>query len=111
MKDLLAQHKLVLLSLISVLFWNSLGVCASLTISPSGVSLNERNFQQFRVSVSGLSNSQVIWKISPGVGQISPQGLYIAPQAVSAQTSVEITATSSVNSSITGTATVTLGPY
>jgi RHS repeat-associated protein len=54
------------------------------------------------------ANQAVNWTASAGT--ISPSGLYTAPATITAQQNVTITATSQVNGSQTGTATVTLMP-
>jgi RHS repeat-associated protein len=67
--------------------------------------------QQLRPLVVGAGNGPIAWSINPvGVGSINGSGLYTAPATISSQEQVIITATSQTNSSLTGSATVTLMP-
>jgi N-acetylneuraminic acid mutarotase len=52
----------------------------------------------------------VTWSISPNVGSIDATGLYTAPSSITTQQTVTVTATSQVDPTRTGTATVTLVP-
>jgi hypothetical protein len=64
--------------------------------------------QQFTAAVS--DNAAVTWSISPAVGNISSTGLYTAPNLISAAQVVTVTATSIVNVTISGSATLVLTP-
>lgn len=70
--------------------------------------------KQFTVSVFGMSNTAVTWKVNgiPGgnwtVGTISTSGLYIAPNAVPNPATVTITAVSQADSSKSVSASVTI---
>ena len=84
---------------------------ATITVSPSAVTLNSGQTQQFTATATGIQ-AGVTWSISPQVGSIDPNaGIYTAPSiAATASQKVTVTATSTVNPAITGTATVTLSP-
>jgi RHS repeat-associated protein len=82
---------------------------ATLLVSPLTANLYPSQYQQF--IVSGACQSPAIWSMpagSPGV--LSGDGLYTAPNGISAPQTVTITATSSTDSTRTGTAVVTLLP-
>jgi hypothetical protein len=78
-------------------------------VSPGTVSLGREESQQF--SAVTVDGSSVNWSIAPpGAGSISNDGLYTAPVSVPAPEFITVTATSTGNSSHTGSATVTLNP-
>jgi hypothetical protein len=80
-------------------------------ISPSSVSLSAGSTQQFAATVSGSSKTDVIWAVdgvtggNVTVGTIDGNGLYAAPNAAGTHT---ITATSEADSTVSGSATVTV---
>ncbi len=76
-------------------------------VSPSNASLSLSQSRQFTATVTGSSNTQVKWSLSPVVGTISAAGLYTAPASITSAQTVTVTATSSANPSISATATVT----
>jgi hypothetical protein len=63
--------------------------------------------QQFSV-LNLPSCANVVWSVSPAVGNVSTAGLYSAPTCVATQQTLTITATNSATQSILGTAGVTL---
>jgi Glycoside hydrolase family 44 len=83
---------------------------ASVSVTPTGnVTIGQS--QQFTATVTGLSPTTVTWSVAVAsgtgsAGTISSSGLYQTPYP--APTTVTITATSTANTSIKGTATVTL---
>lgn len=78
------------------------------SVSPQTAMLTAGQTQQLTATVTGTSNQQVSWSISPtGVGSVSATGLYTAPASVTAQM-VVVTATSAADSSKTGSATIAL---
>jgi len=81
----------------------------SLQISPTAVSLYQAQTQQFTVSSAGISSS-VTWSISPAAGVISSSGFYTAPAIISSAQTVTVTATSTVNSAVAASGTITLQP-
>ncbi len=83
------------------------GATINVGVSPASVTLLSSQNQQFTATVSGTSNTGVTW--SAAKGSIGANGLYTAP-AVSATTSVVVTATSKADSSKYASATVTIDP-
>jgi len=97
----------------------------NVAVSPTNAKISNFTTQSFTATVSGSSNTAVIWQVN-GVtggtqagGFISSAGLYVAPGGVPTLsdgsgsvnvTTVTITAVSQANTSATGTATVTLTP-
>jgi len=79
-------------------------------VTPLSVRLAEGQQQQFAASVQNTSNQSVTWSVSPAVGSISSQGVYIAPAIIAASQTVTVTATSTANTALVGSATVTLVP-
>ena len=77
----------------------------SVSISPTSVSMPEKWQQQFAASVTGSSNTGVVWSLKQGTGTIAQSGLYTAPQAV--ETDI-VTATSEADSTTSASATVTI---
>jgi len=74
-------------------------------ISPSTLAIPEKWQQQFSATVSGASNTGVIWTVSKGTGTITQSGLYTAPQAV--ETDV-VTATSQADNTKSASVTITV---
>jgi len=70
------------------------------TITPTSVSLRTGQSFQFKATVTGTTNTGIIWKVSnavggtPYVGIISTNGLYTAPPAVPGKGMVDIVAAS-----------------
>ena len=82
------------------------GASLTISVSPASATLVSNQKQQFTAAVSGTSNTGVKWSVT--AGSVDATGLYTAP-AVSAQTSVVVTATSNADSSKSASATVTVG--
>ncbi len=112
----------------------------SITISPSTASMGFGATQPFTATVSGSTNTNVTWSISPsGTGSVSTSGLYTAPSAqlpapttpqtvsvtpgpgstpvvnfaldtVPQTTSVTVTATSQADTTKSASATITIDP-
>jgi len=76
-------------------------------VAPTFVQLNTGAQQQFTATVSGTSNTRVIW--SATAGSVDANGLYTAP-TVNAQTNALVTATSYADSSKSASAAVTVDP-
>jgi hypothetical protein len=84
-------------------------------VLPGSVSLSSHGQQRFSATIAGTDNQQVIWSVAgagcgvPGsCGSIDSTGLYSAPSSTPAPDLVSITATSSEDTSQSGTATVTI---
>ena len=86
----------------------------SVAVSPSSATLNLAASRQFSATVTGSSNTTVTWSVNgtPGgdssVGTITGTGLYLAPAALPASSTVTVRATSVANSSASAAALVTL---
>ncbi len=77
------------------------------TVSPTAVTLNVGQPQQFTAQVSGSSNTAVTWSVT-GAGTISQAGLYQAPATMQTPATVTVRATSQADSTKSATATVTV---
>jgi len=80
----------------------------TITVNPSTVSLSNGQQQQFSALVQNGSGG-VLWSISPQTGTIDANGLYTAPALITGSVKVTVTATLVSNTSVTGTAAITLG--
>lgn len=80
----------------------------TITVTPNNESVVVSGTKQFTATVSGLSSSSVTWSVSggPAYGSISASGLYTAPPTVPSPSKFTVTATSTVNPSITGSASM-----
>jgi uncharacterized protein (DUF1800 family) len=85
----------------------------TVSVAPSAVTLLLNATQQFAATVTGSSNQAVVWKVnnvaggSLQTGTISTSGLYTAPNAQPTG-AITVSATSAVNNTSQGTATVNL---
>ncbi|MGB0065347.1 MAG: DUF2341 domain-containing protein, partial [Terracidiphilus sp.] len=83
----------------------------SVVVSPSSVTLNENQTQQFTAMTANSSNPAVIWSISPaGLGTIDQTGAYNAPSSITTQQTVVVTATSVTDPTKSASAMITLSP-
>jgi subtilisin family serine protease len=80
---------------------------ATISISPTGVTLGQSQTQQFTPAITNGSNLNVTWSLSAAVGSIS-NGLYTAPATIAASQNVTVTALLSTGAR--ATATITLAP-
>jgi hypothetical protein len=85
----------------------SSGGSVNVSVSPASVTLPSAGKQQFTATVSGTSNTAVVW--SATAGAINATGLYIAP-TVTTQTNAVVTATSVAEPIKSANASVTIGP-
>ena len=80
-----------------------------IAVQPSAVGLTANKSQQF--AVAGECVNGAAWSISPdGVGTISPEGLYTAPNSITTNQTVLVTATGYGTTGPIASATVTLEP-
>jgi uncharacterized repeat protein (TIGR03803 family) len=90
---------------------------ALVSVSPSTAQVPGSGKQQFTATVLGPSNHAVTWSVNgvsggnSTVGTISAAGLYTAPTTVPNPATVTVTATSQAFPSVSGSASVTIGPY
>jgi RHS repeat-associated protein len=83
---------------------------SAVNLQPSAVNLYSSQSQQFEV-VSSCGAADAIWSMPAGSpGTLTEGGIYIAPESITAQSTVTITATTLGISSTAATATVTLMP-
>src|SRR5262249_41157452 len=82
----------------------------AVTIAPSTVSLGPAQSQQFTATVTGAPNTAVVWKLSSPVGTISASGRYNAPSSITSTQTIQVTATSSADSTKSASAVVNLVP-
>ena len=86
------------------------------TVSPSKVEVAVGTKQQFTANITGTSNPSVTWTLtgascsSGACGTLSSTGLYTAPASVPASPLVTITATSTVDTTKSSSASVTIIP-
>src|SRR5437899_2010423 len=81
-------------------------------VLPQAVTLQVLGMQQFNVNVIGTSNPAVTWSVLGGSanGTISSSGFYTAPATVPNPAQVTVKAISQVDTTQSGTATVTVIP-
>lgn len=82
----------------------------TVSVSPATVSLTNGQTQQFTATLQNAANTAVTWSISPDVGSITANGIYIAPVLIGSSQRITVTATSVADPTRTGTATVTISP-
>lgn len=86
----------------------------TVVVSPKTVTLGAGNTQQFQATVTGTTNTAVIWSVNgvnygnDTVGNIDGNGNYTAPVNLPSLTSVTVTATSQADTTKHDSATVTL---
>jgi hypothetical protein len=81
----------------------------SVSVSPSLVTVEEGQTQQFTAAVSGAANTAVTWSLSPQIGSVI-DGTYFAPLTITAPQQLQVIATSVADPSESAAATVTLIP-
>jgi hypothetical protein len=84
------------------------GGSVGVQISPTTVNLTASQTQQFTPTVTGTTNTNVTWSLSPAVGTVSSSGLYTAPSSITSNQAVSVIATSVADTTKTATATVNL---
>jgi hypothetical protein len=82
----------------------------AVSVSPVTVTLEAGQAQQFTASVTGTTNTAVVWSVDPAIGTITADGRYVAPGEVSGEQAVQVRATSIADSSKSGAASVSLRP-
>jgi trimeric autotransporter adhesin len=83
------------------------GEIVSINVSPSDAALNRGQSATFAAKVSGTSEDQVTWSLSPQVGTIA-NGVYQAPTILTAPQTVTVTAKSLADPTVTASATIFL---
>ena len=82
----------------------------TVSVSPTSVTLSNSQTQLFAATVTGSSNSLVVWSLSASLGTISAFGQYQAPSSIPGPQTVTITATTVVDPITSGSATISLVP-
>ncbi|MCP5558530.1 MAG: DUF1800 family protein [Verrucomicrobiaceae bacterium] len=83
----------------------------SVALTPTSTALLPGATQSFVATVTGTEDKTVIWSIASGAGTInSATGVYTAPVALPASTTVQVRATSASSPSAAATASITLLP-
>jgi len=86
----------------------------AVAISPSAASVRIRQTRQFTATVTGSSNTSVVWKVNgvtggnSTVGRVNQSGLYTAPRRVPSPATVSVSATSAADTSKSASAQVTI---
>lgn len=62
----------------------------SLVLSPSSASLSRSLSQKFTASINGKPYTNVAWSVTPSIGQITPDGVYTAPDSLAKDSDVAI---------------------
>jgi hypothetical protein len=81
----------------------------AVAVAPTATTLSAGQSVQLNASLSGTSNPNVNWSLSPAVGSLS-NGLYQAPATISSQQVVTVTVASAADPTKTASATITLSP-
>jgi len=88
----------------------------AISVSPGSATVTAGTQKQFTATVANTSNTTVTWSVSgsgcsgAACGVVSPTGLYTAPSTVPSPALVSLTATSVVDSTKSGTASITIVP-
>jgi hypothetical protein len=83
----------------------------TVAVNPPSGSLTVNQTLQLAATVTGSTNQQVTWSLSPaGTGTVSTSGLYTAPASIPVQQTVTVTATSLADSTKSAAAVFTLTP-
>ena len=107
--------KVAWLLLVALVFPVSALASVTISLTPTTVHVPLGGQTQFNAVVSGTSNSVVIWGLSgtncTGIvcGQITSEGLYIAPSSPPASNVITVTATALADLSVSANASVILG--
>jgi len=88
----------------------SLTPSVAVSLTPSAAALTASASRQFTATVTGTSNTTVLWSVSPAMGTISSTGIYTAPASPASVQSVTVKATSTADPTKFATATVALTP-
>jgi hypothetical protein len=87
-----------------------------ITISPTSAVVRVKRARQFTATVTGTSNTSVVWKVNgitsgnTTVGRVSGKGVYTAPRRVPSPATVTVSATSVADPSKSASAPVTITP-
>lgn len=91
-------------------FVESLQTPVTISVSPGTSTVAASGSQQFTATVAGAADTSVSWSVSPAVGSVSSNGLYVAPSDVTGQQTIAVIARSAADATKTASATITLMP-
>jgi hypothetical protein len=80
----------------------------SLVVSPGSASLARSLRQNFTASINGTPYTNVNWSLTPAIGQITPDGIFTAPDSLAQDTEVTVKAESRDDASKSATAELEL---
>jgi WXG100 protein secretion system (Wss), protein YukD len=80
----------------------------SVAVVPMHASVSPGQQQEFIARVTGTENRTVQWSVSPPIGSISADGMYLAPSSVPVEQAVKITAISKADSHKSASVVLTL---
>jgi hypothetical protein len=80
----------------------------TIEIASSATVLDRSAIQPFMAEISGMPYTNVTWSVSPAVGIVNAAGQYTAPDTLSQDTTVTLTATSNDDPRYSGSTTVTI---
>jgi len=83
----------------------------TVSVAPATLTLYPSRTQQFTATVGNAVDGSVSWSISPqGVGTVNSSGLYTAPATIASRRVISVVATSRVDPTKSGAASITLSP-
>ena len=82
----------------------------SVQVAPTTATLTAGQTVSLAPTVTGSTNTGVVWWLSPATGTISASGLYTAPALIASAQNVTATATSKADSSKSGSVVISLAP-
>ncbi|MGQ9635907.1 MAG: malectin domain-containing carbohydrate-binding protein [Bryobacteraceae bacterium] len=83
-------------------------IFGDMAVSPASATVVRGGSLQFSASIGGAPYANVTWSLSPAIGAIKPNGLYTAPDVLSADTAVQVIATSTDDPTKTAIASLTV---
>lgn len=95
-------------AVVSGVFFGGIPGLIDVDVTPQIMNVPVGQIQQFTANVTGTTNQNVTWSISPAVGTISATGLYTAPAILTSTQPITVTATSAQDGTRFGTATINL---
>ncbi len=82
----------------------------TLSVSPGQATIFTSQTQQCTTTLTGATDSSVLWSINPAVGSISASGLYTAPSTLGSPQTVTVTATSVADPDSSAITNITVNP-
>lgn len=88
---------------------NNGGAVVSIVVNPGVATVKPGDTVQFSAVVSGATDTSVRWSIDSGIGEIRPDGVFVAPASTSISTTT-VRARANADSTKSSTAVVTIDP-